>query len=103
MMKSEDGYLILADVSGYTAYLTEAEQEHAGPIIISLLSSIIDNAVAPLAMGPGAPGFARGRSIADMGPGVHRDPCHTCNGAYLLFKDGSGFSLLIGRAVIYWR
>ena len=50
MMKSEDGYLILADVSGYTAYLTEAEQEHAGPIIISLLSSIIDNAVAPMVL-----------------------------------------------------
>lgn len=50
MIKSEDGYLILADVSGYTAYLTEAEQEHAGPIIISLLSSVIDNAVAPLVL-----------------------------------------------------
>ena len=44
----QNGYLVLADISGYTFYLTEAEQQHAGPIISSLLSCIIDNMPAPI-------------------------------------------------------
>lgn len=42
------GYLIIADISGYTEYLTASEQEHATPILRSLLTAVVEQADEPL-------------------------------------------------------
>jgi hypothetical protein len=44
----EHGYLVLADISGYTAFLTGTELEHATGIIEDLTDCIVDNLPAPL-------------------------------------------------------
>lgn len=47
-MQPRTGYLVIADLSGYTAYLTSSEQEHASSIIRSLLSAIVEQVGDPL-------------------------------------------------------
>ena len=47
-MTSHTGYLLIADISGYTAYLTSTEQDHANPILRSLLSSLVEQIGDPL-------------------------------------------------------
>jgi uncharacterized protein YndB with AHSA1/START domain len=47
-MTSHTGYLLIADISGYTAYLTSSEQEHANPILKSLLTTLVENIDEPL-------------------------------------------------------
>jgi uncharacterized protein YndB with AHSA1/START domain len=47
-MTSHSGYLLIADISGYTAYLTASEQEHANPILRSLLTTLVDQVGDPL-------------------------------------------------------
>lgn len=47
-MTSHRGYLIMADLSGYTAYLTTTELDHATPIIASLLESMVERLGAPI-------------------------------------------------------
>ncbi|MCP3974591.1 MAG: DUF2652 domain-containing protein [bacterium] len=42
------GHLVIADISGYTQFLTEGELEHAHGIITDLLNSIIEAIHAPL-------------------------------------------------------
>lgn len=42
------GHLVIADISGYTQFLTEGELEHAHGIITDLLNSIIGAIQAPL-------------------------------------------------------
>ncbi len=42
------GQLVIADISGYTRFLTEGELEHAHEIVTELLNSIIDAIDAPL-------------------------------------------------------
>jgi hypothetical protein len=39
-MTTHTGYLLIADISGCTQFLTSSEQDHANPILQSLLSSI---------------------------------------------------------------
>jgi hypothetical protein len=43
-----EGHLFMADLTGYTAYLTGSELEHAGPILSALLGSIIGEIASPL-------------------------------------------------------
>lgn len=50
-MTSHTGYLLMADISGYTAYLTSSEQEHATPILRSLLTSMVEQIGEPLHLG----------------------------------------------------
>jgi uncharacterized protein YndB with AHSA1/START domain len=47
-MPLHDGYLLIADISGYTAYLTSSELEHANPILRSLLEALITEIGDPL-------------------------------------------------------
>ena len=47
-MSVHTGYLLIADISGYTAYLTASEQEHANPILRSLLTSLVEQINEPL-------------------------------------------------------
>ena len=42
------GHLIVADISGYTRFLTESELEHANGIIGELLNAILETVHAPL-------------------------------------------------------
>lgn len=43
MAETKHGYLVLADISGYTGYLAQVELEHANEILTSLLEVIVEN------------------------------------------------------------
>jgi len=47
-MTVHNGYLLIADISGYTAFLTSSEQDHANPILKSLLTSLVEQVGEPL-------------------------------------------------------
>ena len=47
-MKVDSGYLIIADITGYTACLSKSELEHAHDILQSLIQTIIEQINAPL-------------------------------------------------------
>jgi len=49
-MKSytEDGALVLADISGFTAFVTATELEHGPPIIAVLLEEVMRQLSPPL-------------------------------------------------------
>ncbi len=42
------GYLLIADISGYTEYLTSSELEHANPVLRSLLTAMVEQVGEPL-------------------------------------------------------
>lgn len=42
------GFLVLADVSGYTAFVTATELEHGPPIVAALLEAVIERIAPPL-------------------------------------------------------
>lgn len=42
------GYLLIADISGYTGYLTQSEMDHANPILRSLLEALVMQVGEPL-------------------------------------------------------
>ena len=42
------GFLVLADISGYTAFVTATELEHGPPIIAALLESVMERLSPPL-------------------------------------------------------
>ena len=44
----EDGVLVLADISGFTAFVTATELEHGPPIIAALLEEVIRKLAPPL-------------------------------------------------------
>ncbi|MEK6255818.1 MAG: DUF2652 domain-containing protein [Chloroflexota bacterium] len=44
---SDKGFLILADITGYTAYLSKSELDHAQGTLGDLLTAMIDNTVPP--------------------------------------------------------
>ena len=48
ILTTHNGYLLIADISGYTAFLTSSEQDHANPILHSLLSSLVEQVGDPL-------------------------------------------------------
>jgi hypothetical protein len=48
MTSSQDGYLIIADITGYTAFLRESELDHAKDSLRSLLDLLIENTKPPL-------------------------------------------------------
>ena len=45
---TERGFLVLADISGFTAFVTTTELEHGPPIIAELLESVIERLSPPL-------------------------------------------------------
>ena len=47
-MSTYSGYMLIADISGYTAYLTSSEQDHANPILRALLSTLVEQIGEPL-------------------------------------------------------
>jgi hypothetical protein len=48
MQQSQDGYLLIADITGYTAFLRESELEHAKDSLRSLLDLLIEHTRPPL-------------------------------------------------------
>lgn len=48
MATIESGYLLIADITGYTAYLSASELEHAQEILSSLLELLVANTKPPL-------------------------------------------------------
>ena len=46
----QHGFLAAADISGYTAYLSDSELEHATGVLTTLLDLLIDNTRPPLAL-----------------------------------------------------
>jgi len=40
--QTQHGYLLLADISGYTSYLSKVELDHAHEILTDLLESIVN-------------------------------------------------------------
>jgi uncharacterized protein YndB with AHSA1/START domain len=48
MHDSITGYLLVADISGYTAYLSESEMDHARDTLTSLLEVLVDRTRPPL-------------------------------------------------------
>ena len=41
-MTTHTGHLLIADISGYTQFLTSSEQAHADPYLQSLLTSLLE-------------------------------------------------------------
>ncbi len=48
MNEKRSGFLVLADISGFTEFLTSTELEHGPPIIAELLESVIHRIAPPL-------------------------------------------------------
>ena len=48
--RTNSGFLVVADITGYTAYLSHSELEHAQDILKKLLNLLIDNARPPLVL-----------------------------------------------------
>jgi hypothetical protein len=48
MATTQHGFLVLADISGFTAFVTETELEHGPPIIAELLEEVIRRIAPPL-------------------------------------------------------
>jgi hypothetical protein len=48
MSKTHEGYLLIADITGYTLYLTESELEHAQETLTALLELLVENTRPPL-------------------------------------------------------
>jgi hypothetical protein len=49
-MSVERGFLLLADISGYTGYLAETELDHAHEILAELLGEVVSGLTPPLAL-----------------------------------------------------
>ncbi|MFT5113734.1 MAG: hypothetical protein ACI8P9_003065 [Parasphingorhabdus sp.] len=50
-MSSHTGYLLIADISGYTAFLISSEQNHANQILKSLMTTLVESVSDPLQFG----------------------------------------------------
>jgi len=48
MAETKRGFLVLADISGYTAFVTATELEHGPPIVAALLEEVIRRISPPL-------------------------------------------------------
>ncbi len=48
MAKTENGYFLIADITGYTAYLSESELEHAHEVLQTLMELLIKHTRPPL-------------------------------------------------------
>src|SRR5438552_19111201 len=73
-MKSytEDGFLVLADISGFTAFVTATELEHGPQIIAALLETVMGQLSPPLEVQEveGVAVFAIGADRTLLPPGI---------------------------------
>ena len=70
------GFLVLADISGYTAFVTATELEHGPPIIAALLEAVIERIAPPLDVlqieGDAVFALGRGRHAGAAGGSARR-------------------------------
>jgi hypothetical protein len=82
---TEDGVLVLADISGFTAFVTATELEHGPPIIAALLEEVIRKLSPPLEIQE-----VEGDAVFALGPdGVLVPPrllLALLEGAFVAFK-----------------
>jgi uncharacterized protein YndB with AHSA1/START domain len=83
---AQTGFLLLADISGYTSYVSATELEHSNEILSDLLEVITDGIVPPLTLAK-----LEGDAVfAYEAPGAVRDPRVLLDGidaTYLAFRD----------------
>ncbi len=48
MSRTTSGHLVIADISGYTQYLTSSELEHAHEVLSSLMGLLVDRTLPPM-------------------------------------------------------
>ena len=48
LSKTHEGYLLIADITGYTQYLSESELEHAQDTLTAILKLLVENTRSPL-------------------------------------------------------
>lgn len=78
MAETKHGFLVLADISGFTAFVTQTELEHGPPIIAELLEEVIRRISPPLEI-EGIEGdavFARGPHGTVLPPASLLDVMH---------------------------
>ena len=73
---TQQGFLIISDISGYSKYIHESELEHARDSLTALLNILIDHTKSPLVLSKlegdavfsyaPASGFLQGQSLLDM-------------------------------------
>ena len=73
---TQQGFLIISDITGYSKYVNESELEHARDSLTSLLSILLDHTKSPLVLSKlegdavfsyaPAHGFLQGQSLLDM-------------------------------------
>jgi hypothetical protein len=85
-MKTQDGILVLADISGFTAFVTATELEHAPQIIGALLEAVMRRLSPPLEIQEveGDAVFALGADATLPQPGHLLD---VFEAAFAAFKD----------------
>ena len=86
MRQAKQGFLVLADISGFTAFVTATELEHGPPIIAELLEAVIQRVSPPLDV-QGIEGdavFALGSDGKVLPPASLLDVLH---GAFVGFRE----------------
>jgi hypothetical protein len=85
MSHTETGVLVLADISGFTAFVTTTELEHGPPIIADLLEKVMRELAPPLEIQEveGDAVFALGTDRAFGSPPILLDVLH---GAFVAFR-----------------
>jgi hypothetical protein len=82
----KQGYLLIADIAGYTAFLTKGELEHAQDILNTIFHALLDNTRYPLIVskleGDAIFSYAPGKSFAN--PQILLD---TIENLYCVFAD----------------
>jgi len=83
---TQDGVLVLADISGFTQFVTATELEHGPQIIAALLETVMERLAPPLEIQE-----VEGDAIFAVGPdGVVVPPARlldVLDGAFVAFKD----------------
>src|SRR5688572_11719067 len=85
MAETQHGFLVLADISGFTAFVTATELEHGPPIIAELLEAVIERISPPLEI-EGVEGdavFALGPAGSVSPPAGRLDALHA---AFVAFR-----------------
>jgi hypothetical protein len=83
MQSSQDGYLLIADITGYTSFLRESELEHAKDSLRSLLDLLIEHTKPPLVISrlegdavisyAPAGSFLQGQTLVELIEGTYVD------------------------------
>ncbi len=68
-MATQTGHLVLADISGYTAFVAETELEHSREILNELLETLVRGLAQHLRIGQ-----IEGDAVFALGPAVPEDP-----------------------------